>query len=503
MVGKRHGLSYYLSMDNHKIPVLKKIPKTFWQNREWYVKRFNWYPFLLFPQVISILSHPTVKIPFSYKWAGTFCNESAEWYWDARDQLRIRKGIIAKAKKSKKYSDWFLGRFVKHFQNLEKVFSQNEKKDFNKLSDENLIGVLDQLFRAESAVAAWGYLADSFLTAGEDNWLIEEIKKETADLKAIEILTAPGFESFVNKERISLLNIGSLNKNSPKYRKSLQQHRDHYYWIQNGYWIAHIYDLEFFDKEIAKLKKKGINFPATIRIESQRVKANLLAKQAVYKNFGLSQRLQNTIYCSDMIGLVQDTRKQAALRLDHFLFLIGEQIAKRVKITRQEALNLVYPEVRDVLIHKKINRWELRNRIEKCFIYLSPKGYAILSGQKAKAINLNIFHESDSKANALKGTPAFMGLASGKVRIVNNHAEMEAFKSGEILVTNNTTPEFVPLMRKAKAIVTEQGGMTTHAAIVSRELRVPCIVGVSGITRVLKTGDKVEVDANKGIVKKI
>ena len=66
-----------------------------------------------------------------------------------------------------------------------------------------------------------------------------------------------------------------------------------------------------------------------------------------------------------------------------------------------------------------------------------------------------------------------------------------------------TRPDFMPLMRKAKAVITDEGGITCHAAIVSRELGIPCIIGTKIATKVLKDGDMVEVDANKGIVRKI
>jgi len=486
---------------NFLIKKIKTISKVFWQNRLWYIKRFSWYSFTLFPQVMNIFYHPGTKIPFSYKHAGTFCNEAAEWYWDANDQLRIRQGILAKAKKSKKYSAWFLAQFLGHFINLEKVFSRLEKLDFNKLTDKELLAAADELYWTESPVAAWGYLADSFLTSGEDNWLVEEIRKEVKNSKAVEILTAAGFESFVNQERADLLKIGTRKKDDAKYFEAMQRHRDNFYWIQNSYWVVYNHKLKFFAGEIEKLKKEGVDFKKAHRKESRRAEINLKAKQEIYKKLHISNKLKNTIYCSDIIGYIQDARKQAALRLDHFLFLLAGQIAKRVKITRQEALNLVYPEIKEALIGKKVDRQELRNRIKKCFIYLSPNGYKILSGKKAMAINENIFHGQEDESKMLKGTPTFLGLVRGRARVVNNHKDMALFKQGEILVTNNTTPEFVPLMKKAKAIVTEQGGMTNHAAIVSRELRVVCIVGVSGITRVLKTGDLVEVDADKGIVK--
>jgi pyruvate,water dikinase len=64
-----------------------------------------------------------------------------------------------------------------------------------------------------------------------------------------------------------------------------------------------------------------------------------------------------------------------------------------------------------------------------------------------------------------------------------------------------TTPEYVPIMKMASAIVTDEGGISCHAAIVSRELKIPCVIGTKNATKVLKTGDEIEVDAEKGIVK--
>ena len=81
--------------------------------------------------------------------------------------------------------------------------------------------------------------------------------------------------------------------------------------------------------------------------------------------------------------------------------------------------------------------------------------------------------------------------------------EIPKMQKGEILVASMTRPEYVPAMKKAVAIVTDEGGLMSHAAIVSRELGIPCIVGTKIATSTLKTGDIVEVDADKGIVRKI
>ena len=103
----------------------------------------------------------------------------------------------------------------------------------------------------------------------------------------------------------------------------------------------------------------------------------------------------------------------------------------------------------------------------------------------------------------LKGTVASKGKARGNVRVVLDPKGpgARAFLKGEILVTSMTRPEFLPLMKIAEAIVTDEGGITSHAAIVSRELKKPCIIGTRTATKVLKDGDLVEVDADRGIVR--
>lgn len=100
----------------------------------------------------------------------------------------------------------------------------------------------------------------------------------------------------------------------------------------------------------------------------------------------------------------------------------------------------------------------------------------------------------------IKGQIAFKGKVTGKVRIVFTQKDAEQLQDGEILVASMTTPELIGAMRKSAAFVTDEGGVTCHAAIIAREMRKPCVVGTEIATRVLKSGDLVEVDANTGIV---
>lgn len=100
----------------------------------------------------------------------------------------------------------------------------------------------------------------------------------------------------------------------------------------------------------------------------------------------------------------------------------------------------------------------------------------------------------------VKGLGASPGVGIGKVKQIKDSKEIKRMERGEILVTEMTTPDFVPAMKKAAAIVTNTGGTTSHAAIVSRELGIPCVVGTGDATTVLKEGTDVSVDGAHGIV---
>lgn len=102
----------------------------------------------------------------------------------------------------------------------------------------------------------------------------------------------------------------------------------------------------------------------------------------------------------------------------------------------------------------------------------------------------------------LKGIAASVGIASGPVRILHSPKEIDRVQKGDVLVTEMTTPDYVPAMKKAVGIVTDTGGQTSHAAIVSRELGIPCVVGSGTATHTLKENQVISVDGAKGVVYK-
>ena len=111
--------------------------------------------------------------------------------------------------------------------------------------------------------------------------------------------------------------------------------------------------------------------------------------------------------------------------------------------------------------------------------------------------------QSSAKINLpilIIGKAASPGLVSGKARVISGASEISQVEAGEILVTKMTTPDFVPAMRKVVAIVTNEGGLTSHAAIISRELGVTCVVGTKEATQKIKNGQLITVDGAKGVI---
>ena len=122
---------------------------------------------------------------------------------------------------------------------------------------------------------------------------------------------------------------------------------------------------------------------------------------------------------------------------------------------------------------------------------------AIMEKKIKDYFSKNIAVEND----IIKGQTGARGKVTGRVKVVLEAGRVKDFKKGDILVTGMTRPEFVPLMKKATAVITDEGGITCHAAIISRELGIPCVIGTKIATQILKDGDMVRVDATRGIVK--
>ncbi|MDO8513004.1 MAG: PEP-utilizing enzyme [bacterium] len=179
-----------------------------------------------------------------------------------------------------------------------------------------------------------------------------------------------------------------------------------------------------------------------------------------------------------------------------FLYVIAKEKDYSNKIINC----LTYSELENYLqINHLPEKQILEERVSLTLLWYQNGECEIFTKEKAQKM-LDQITKPESE-DIIKGIIAYKGFAKGRVRIVNDPGEIRDFQTGDILVTGMTRPEFLPLMSKSAAFITDSGGLLSHASITAREMKKPCIVGTQIATQVLKDGDTVEVNANDGIVK--
>jgi phosphohistidine swiveling domain-containing protein len=189
-------------------------------------------------------------------------------------------------------------------------------------------------------------------------------------------------------------------------------------------------------------------------------------------------------------------------------FLNG--VAKKIGVTHGEFIALTIEEIEKGLM-KELATSELKKRAKK---RLGVNNWILVGEKDGRSIfveepsDVKLLKEvmipvADKNAKEIKGDIGNKGKYVGPVRVIMNTHDFSKMKAGDVLVSTMTTPDFVILMQKSGAIVTDIGGLLCHAAIVSREINKPCIIGTRFATQILKDGDIVEVDANKGVVRKL
>jgi|GEM_PF-1418058 len=248
---------------------------------------------------------------------------------------------------------------------------------------------------------------------------------------------------------------------------------------------------EFLSEDLKKLgaEKKGIKSK----------------QKALLEKLKPSKELKKNILFATLLTEWLDFRKRGMMKSFYYLLSILHEASRRKKVPYTSLCTLTAVELREVLSGKIIFDSVESKRREQNLLTVHEKGHKtkIFYGEEAKSI-FDASKEYISKMQHVKGAVASVGVGEkvfrGRVRIIMDPSK-EQFYEGEILVTSMTRIEFVPLMKKAKAIITDEGGIGCHAAIVSRELGIPCIIGTKNATKLLKTGQEVEMDLKSGEVK--
>jgi phosphohistidine swiveling domain-containing protein len=368
---------------------------------------------------------------------------------------------------------------------VEELCYKHRNYDLSKLSQEELNKELKDFFEIYEEFWIYGFISEISNWGGE-KIIIELIKERHPNHfnEIFEALTAPEKLSFYQVEERDLLT------------GDIKEHVKKYFWINNSYGMINFLNLNYFEERLSKLSTDKIN-----EINNYTSKTKL-KKEEIKKKFSVDENLMNIASKLSFSIWWQDLRKKYTFMALHVINHISKEIAERNNLTIEEVEMYNPPELNELA--EKNKKVDLEKRKKGYLSYYNEETNTISyhNGEEANEI---IKKYTSIKVNKgiteFKGMVASRGKAVGKVRILSGARHFDSMKEGEILVSSMTSPEFIIAMRKTAAIITDEGGITCHAAIVSRELSIPCIVGTSIATRTLNNGDLVEVDANKGIVK--
>ena len=187
--------------------------------------------------------------------------------------------------------------------------------------------------------------------------------------------------------------------------------------------------------------------------------------------------------------------------VEEYMEHMGRQIGKENRIPANLVLCSRKEELEKYFSSGKMPRYdELRARDGISALIFVDGKYELVTGKGAEKVEASLHGKTE--IGELRGVSAYPGKAIGKARIIVDPKKGKDFRKGEILITGMTRPEYIHLIKLAGAVVTDAGGMLSHAAITARELHIPTIVGPENATKVFREGEMLEVDATRGIVRK-
>lgn len=381
---------------------------------------------------------------------------------------------------------------------LEEFLKKKSKVNLKRLSNEELYDLLFNWYQITLNQIYYINLAPVELG----------LQRAIADLKAsdyltndeISILYSLDDNTAVIREEYAFLM--ALKTNKGKSIKSIiKNHLKEYSYVTIGYGSSplnekvlltryeKIKELEenYIDKRIKEIEK----YPQVLKKQ----------KREIYKKLN-NKQLANLFELAAKLGFMRDRKKAFLGKSVQFRNTIMEEISRRFKIDWNDIRFYLMNEFEDLLLHdRKLECEEIEKR--KQGIYISSISNMFTGGEAREEYFQSVKTEiEDTKVlNTRRGICASHGVVRGKARICLTFEESNKLEKGEILIAYGTDFDFMNAIVKSSGIITEEGGILSHASVISRELKKPCIIAFKGITKLVKDGDLIELDAEKGTVK--
>jgi len=485
-------------------------------DKNWYIQGFNAAPLL-----IEFAPHGAVEkmrefLGFGYSEIITsFKNDFCEFYYSKNDLDNLYEKLLDNHKKDSDYVSNLIIQSEEQYAEIEKFLTELRKQNKKEMSDEELINKLAKLLDYYILPAAIPHIVEGFSLNSDIeiknilHTLLVEKGREKEFAKTVTKLTMPIEKSFLAKAEKDLESIKELLFNVDEEKQSdleflknnqqeiyskIKKHSEDYYWINASYAEAPENSEEKVLKQvIQKFKEKAKHESSIDKIKPEE-------KKEIINDLEIDGRLLTLIQLSEILTTWQDNRKKMILKCVTNVDNLLKELSTRINIPQEDLRYLTYEEITSEKI-KTITKETLQARKKGCiYVYTPEQKYTFYNEDFNYFNNLLNEKENHEQIKEIPGLCASIGRAIGRVKICKSLDSINEFEEGEILVTSMTRPEYLPAMKKAAAIVTDEGGITCHAAIISREIGKPCLIATKNATKILKDGDLVEVKANHGMI---
>lgn len=279
-----------------------------------------------------------------------------------------------------------------------------------------------------------------------------------------------------------------------------EQHAQKYGWLSVRYFLGDTWTKEDVLKRLAGVSREQSKRDLEDRLahrQEREIELNGIIKNFSGEDREFVKQLRKVIYLRTQRG---DFIHESAARVRPLM----QKIADDLNVTYLELINLSAPEIARALNGDDNYRRHIENRNNNFLIFHDwQRNGTVLEGKEVDSyVDTHPFLRVKTKnVSEFFGKIGYKGNVSGVAKLVKLNTDIHKVNAGDIIFTTMTTSNLMPALEKAAAFITDEGGITCHAAIIAREMKKPCVIGTKIATRVLRDGDEVEVNANDGVVK--
>jgi len=439
-------------------------------------------------------------IPFDYRIPAVYIDQ--ELALGEKEWIELGVRVLRRLKKDRGILLRLLEDSYALNRKIEKLCGRISKMNLRGVSDGFLLSFYEKYVDLTCRAGAYVCLPLSIESILEKN--LHEIAKKyfprENEEEVFRLLATPMKAGTAEKEELSFLKIAALPR--AQREASIRKHLYEYAWIKNNSFTGAFMTKKDIQNRLKALNKdeakQRIREYAKKQFDTRRlIKAHIeKIGQKDKKAKSLIETLQESIYH-------RSWRTERYYRNAETIKNFFEEISRRYNIPG----NLIYyfscDEIRDCLQKRSAKEFiSIAKERKNGYACVAYKGFVkIYEGKELSYLKSKIRLREIAMGSEIKGQAAFLGKVQGIAVVVKNKSELSKVTRNAILVSPSTTVDYVPVLKHVKAIVTEEGGVLSHASVISRELHIPCIIGTKIATGVIKDGDLVEVDATRGIVR--